>query len=98
MQTCSQCNTQAADQTQNCPNCQADLREFSIHATTLKRFQQNSRVLTVRVSVNGDACPACQAQQGTYPKHQAPVLPVEGCSGEYGCRCFYEPVLKEIYP
>jgi hypothetical protein len=25
-------------------------------------------------------------------------LPVEGCSHALGCRCFYQPVLDEIYP
>jgi hypothetical protein len=98
VQTCSRCNTQAPDNAQTCPNCLAKLSEFSTHAVALKRFQQNPRDLAVRVSVSDEACPACQAVQGTYPKDQAPLLPVEGCSGEQGCRCFYEPILKEIYP
>ena len=36
-----------------------------------------------------------------YAKQQRlldPTLPVEGCSHGLGCRCYYEPVLTEIYP
>ena len=98
MQTCSRCQTQAPDNADVCPNCQANLKEFSTHAAALKRFRENPRVSAVRVSVADDACPACQAAQGTYPKEEAPLLPTEGCSGAHGCRCFYEPVLSEIYP
>ncbi len=64
----------------------------------LKRFQENSRVRNVRLVVAHDACPACKNMEGTYDKNQAPNLPVEGCSHENGCRCFYEPMLDEIYP
>ena len=98
MQTCSRCDTQSPDTAQTCPNCQADLLEYSKTAVTLKHFQQNPRVLAINVAVQGDACPACQEIQGTYPKDKAPKLPVEGCSHENGCRCFYQPLLEEIFP
>ena len=98
MQTCSICQTQAADNALACPNCQADLKENSITAVALRRFRENPRVLSVRVSVAADAFPACQAVQGDYPKDRVPLLPVEGCSGSDGCCCFYEPVLSEVYP
>lgn len=98
MQTCSRCHTQAADNVEFCPNCQANLKEYSIHALTLKRFRENPRVSSVRISVAADACPACQGVQGSHPKNAVPLLPTEGCSGDHGCRCFYEPVLSEIYP
>ncbi|MCC6145962.1 MAG: hypothetical protein IT308_00185 [Anaerolineaceae bacterium] len=52
----------------------------------------------IRISVADNACPACQQVMGAYPKDQLPRLPVEGCSHPNGCRCFYDPVLNEIYP
>ena len=52
----------------------------------------------VRVLASRDSCPACRAMEGAYELNEAPQLPVEGCSHALGCRCFYEPVLEEIYP
>ncbi len=98
MQTCSICHSQSPDYALTCPNCQADLKENSSTAVALKRFRENPRVLSVRVAVAADACPACQDVQGDYPKDRVPTLPVEGCSGGSGCCCFYEPVLSEVYP
>ncbi len=98
MQTCSVCNVASPDTATHCVNCQADLTKLSKTAVALQRFQENPRVLHVIVSVADDACPACRAQQGAHPKDQAPRLPVEGCSHALGCRCFYQPVLADIYP
>lgn len=98
MQTCSLCHTQSVDSALICSQCQADLREYSETAVARKNFQENSRVTMIRVQVGVDACPACQEVRATYAKETVPTLPVEGCSCEYGCRCFYEPVLDEIYP
>jgi hypothetical protein len=81
-----------------CPTCQADLRQFSLTAVALRRFLDNPRVKNIRLVVAEDACPACAAAEGTYEKEKAPALPVEGCSELNGCRCFYEPMLDEIYP
>jgi len=64
----------------------------------LKRILANPRAIAIRLAVPEDACPVCRAVEGTYPKDQAPALPVEGCSEANGCRGFYEPVLDEIYP
>ena len=64
----------------------------------LKKFQQNERVRDVRLMVGADCCPVCAAHEGTYDKHEAPPLPIEGCSHPKGCRCFYEPMLTTIYP
>jgi len=64
----------------------------------LKKFQENPRVINVRLIVSADCCPACKSQEGTYNKDQAPLLPIEGCSHANGCRCFYEPMLNTIYP
>jgi len=98
VQTCSRCNIQSGDSLTICPNCGADLQELSITAVSLKRLRQNSRVLVIRLVIAADACPACQAVEGTYPKDKVPTLPVKGCSCGQGCTCFYEPMLNEIYP
>jgi hypothetical protein len=98
VQTCSRCQTQSPDTVEICPNCQAILLEFSTTNVSLKKFQNNTRVKAVRISVAADACPACQQAQGAYNKEKTPHLPVEGCSHENGCRCFYDPILDEIYP
>jgi hypothetical protein len=81
-----------------CPGCGADLREFSQASVALKTLQENPRVIYVRVSVAEDCCPACRQVEGAYAKETAPHLPVEGCSQNHGCRCFYQPVLEVIYP
>lgn len=98
MQTCSKCQKQSPDAAQTCPGCGADLAVFSKVAVARTEFQKNDRVSQIRVSVAGDCCPACAAAQGAYAKDQVPVLPVFGCSHGNGCRCYYEPVLTEIYP
>ncbi|MCI0519801.1 MAG: hypothetical protein L0Z70_06030 [Chloroflexi bacterium] len=98
MQTCTQCYAQSPDSAEHCGNCQADLKETSQTAVALKRFRSNSRVLHLRLVTSDDCCPACRQAEGYYPKDQAPALPVEGCSHPMGCRCFYEPMLTEIYP
>lgn len=98
MQNCSHCNNQVPDSTDTCPRCGADMKVYSTTAVTLRKFQENPRVNMVNVITHGDACPACQEIQGTYPKDQVPKLPVEGCSHENGCRCFYQPLLEEIFP
>jgi hypothetical protein len=67
-------------------------------ALARKKMQANDRVRLIRVSVAHDCCPACAAVQGAHPKDRVPVLPVPGCSHGLGCRCYYEPVLSEIYP
>ena len=98
MQTCGRCNTQSPDDVQMCPRCGSDLREYSHTALARARMQQNDRVSLIRISVADDCCPACAAVQGAHPKTTVPLLPVEGCSHGLGCRCYYEPVLTEIYP
>ncbi len=98
MQTCSKCNTQAADHVSSCPACGADLSIYSTSAVALRRFRDNPRVKHVRLVASAEACPACRAVSGTYPQDSAPALPVEGCSCPRGCTCFYEPMLDEIYP
>ncbi|MEW5870233.1 MAG: hypothetical protein AB1894_13230 [Chloroflexota bacterium] len=98
MQICSKCHTQSPDMVQVCPQCGADLDEFSETAVALKRMLANPRVNYVRISVADDCCPACRQAEGAYAKESVPKLPVEGCSHGLGCRCFYQPTLDEIYP
>ncbi len=98
MQTCHQCNAQSPDSALYCVNCNADLTEYSTTAVARKEFLANDRVRLVRVLVAADSCPVCQAIEGTYQKDAVPKLPVEGCSRESGCRCFYQPYLTTIFP
>jgi hypothetical protein len=98
VQTCSRCNVQTHDSMITCPNCHANLSDYSVASVTLKKFQTNPRVIGVRVSVPFGACSVCQGVRGTYPKDLAPILPVQGCSEDHGCCCFYEPILDQIYP
>lgn len=98
MQICSKCQAQSPDSALSCVQCNADLRLFSETAVVLKRIQDNPRISYVRIAVSHNCCPACREAQGAYAKDAAPKLPIEGCSHALGCRCFYEPVLEEIYP
>jgi len=98
MQTCSQCNAQSPDSALLCVNCSADLKELSTTAVARKEFESNQRVKYVRMLVGVDSCPACQSLEGTYEKDAVPILPLEGCSHELGCRCFYQPYLTTIFP
>ncbi len=98
MQTCSRCNTQSTDLVTTCPSCGADLTIYSTSAVALKQLQDNPRVKDVRLVVAANACPVCKEAAGTYAKNNVPALPVEGCSDPQGCRCFYEPMLLEIFP
>lgn len=98
MQICSVCHTQSTDSTVSCPKCNVDLSQFSEQAVALKKYQDNPRVQSLRVATFADCCPACRKVEGNYDKFEVPVLPVVGCSHENGCRCFYEPILTEIFP
>ena len=76
----------------------AQLDETYPPNAALIKFRENSRVRDVRLMTSADCCPVCASYEGTYNKNEAPPLPIEGCSHTKGCRCFYEPMLKEIYP
>lgn len=98
MQICSKCQAQSPDTVTVCQNCQADLKEWSTTAVSLKRMQENHRISYIRIAVAGDCCPACRQAEGAYAKESVPQLPIEGCSHALGCRCYYQPVLEHIYP
>ena len=76
----------------------ADTWETSPAAKSLERMIANPRIKYVVVVVPEDACPACQNLTGTYPKDQAPRLPIGECSHPLGCRSYYLPYLDEIFP
>jgi len=98
VQTCSVCHIQSPDSTLECPSCNVLLSETSEQAVALKKYQNNPRVQLLRVAVSANCCPACRKVEGNYEKHNTPTLPVVGCSHENGCRCFFEPILTEIFP
>ena len=98
MQTCSLCNASSSDQDTHCKNCNAVLSEHSTTAQALKRFNGNSRVTGVTVASSYDSCSYCYEQLGTYPVDKTPLLPHNSCSHSNGCRCFYIPVLNDIFP
>jgi len=75
-----------------------DPRAASNAVQALARLQANPRVKYIVLAVPADACPACRELAGTYPKEQAPHLPVDVCSHPLGCRAFYLPYLDEIFP
>lgn len=98
VQICSKCHTQVDDTVSICPECAAELSKWSTTAVALENIQSNPRIMYVRIAVANDCCPTCLEKEGAYSKVSVPELPIEGCSGKFGCRCFYQPVLEEIYP
>jgi len=98
MLTCAVCNSPIPDNASRCPTCGADLGRLMALTSALGRLQANPRVTMVRVSVADDCCPTCAAVQGAYPKEKVPLLPQGACSAPNGCRCYYEPVLNDVYP
>ena len=98
MQTCSICNASSPDEASQCKGCGAELDELSTTAHALTNFLENPRVRAVTISSSESACSYCHEQLGTYPVDAAPNLPHKGCSHTNGCRCFYIPVLTDIYP
>lgn len=76
----------------------ADQWASSEAAQMLAHLQANPRVKYIVLAVPADACPACQALAGTYPKEEVPHLPVGLCSHPLGCRSSYIPYLDEIFP
>ncbi len=98
MQICTRCSASSPDDAVHCANCSADLSQWSETSVALKQMQANPRVSAIRIFVQNDCCPQCQKAFGVYEKDKVPHLPVEGCSHANGCRCFYAPILNQIYP
>ncbi len=80
----------------DCPHCGAHLDLTPEQA--LEILRKNPAVKAIRIIVNRDACAACMYVEGTYPPDQVPLLPVPDCSHPLGCRCYYEPLLDDIFP
>jgi hypothetical protein len=59
---------------------------------------KNGLATKVRILVNHDSCPVCQAIEGAYEFDQVPEIPPEGCSRIGGCNAFYAPVLDRYGP
>lgn len=98
MQTCSLCIHQNVDTATECKFCDADLSQHSTASRARVTLQENPRVSRIRLIVADDACPACRELEGDYAKNDLPDLPTRGCSNPHTCRCFYEPMLVEVYP
>jgi hypothetical protein len=96
LQTCSLCNSLSPDMASHCISCNSDLSQNSTTSIARKKFQENTKVLYIRIMVSDDCCPACRESEGAYSKTEIPSLPIEGCSNPIGCRCFYQPFLDEL--
>jgi|GEM_PF-1704707 len=62
---------------------------------TLKQFAENEFVNKVEIMCQDDSCRKCKAVAGKrYPLKKAPLIPIDGCTHESGCRCCYAPVVE----
>jgi hypothetical protein len=68
------------------------------HTKAFTKIRDGGIATKVRILINDDSCPVCQAMAGAYEFDEAPELPHEGCSHPNGCRCFYAPVLDRRGP
>ena len=85
----------------NEPRSEADIRfekSAAEHKKMLTKIRDGGVATGVRIIGSHDSCPACKAIHGAYQFDEVPVLPIEGCSHHYGCRCHYEPVLDRRGP
>jgi len=67
------------------------------HQRTLEKIK-GGLATRVRVLVPQEACPVCRSIEGAYDFDDAPPLPPEGCTCEFGCRAYYAPVLDRFGP
>ncbi len=92
---CLHCLKPVSVPTGDCPHCGAHLDLTPKEA--LEVLRRNPAVKAIRVLVHADACAACRYQEGTYAPDAVPLLPVPECSHGQ-CRCYYEPLLDDIFP
>jgi hypothetical protein len=60
----------------------------------LQRYSEQEFVNKVEIMCLDDSCQKCKAVAGRrYTLKNAPLLPVDGCTHENGCRCCYTPVV-----
>jgi len=80
------------------------LRQFALVASIvigkkrsreeLRSYAEQEFVNKVEIMCNDDSCRRCKAAAGRrYLLKKAPLLPVDGCTHENGCRCCYTPVV-----
>ena len=60
----------------------------------LQGYSEQEFVTRVEIMCNDDSCQACKAAaKRKYTLKNAPLLPVDGCTHENGCRCCYTPIV-----
>lgn len=59
----------------------------------LKGYSENECITRVEIMCNDDSCQKCKAAAGEYLLKEAPLLPIDGCTNEDGCRCSYNSVV-----
>jgi hypothetical protein len=60
---------------------------------TLQGYRENECITGVEIMCNDDSCRKCKAAAGEYLLKEAPLLPIDGCTNEDGCRCSYNSVV-----
>ena len=80
------------------PRLENDAAARMILFATLKKdnlaeHRRSSVVKAIKISAAPDACEACKALVGVYPKDNVPELPNPACTNPMGCRCTYIPVI-----
>ena len=62
---------------------------------TLKGYSENEFITRVEIMCQDDSCRACKAAaRRTYPLNKAPLIPIDGCTHENGCRCCYTSIVE----
>lgn len=59
----------------------------------LKNYAEMEFVTRVEILCNDDSCRACKAAARKYLIKNAPLIPLNGCTHENGCRCCYSPIV-----
>lgn len=60
----------------------------------LRGYSEQEFVTRVEIMCNDDSCRACKAAaKRKYTLENAPLLPIDGCTHENGCRCCYTPIV-----
>ncbi len=73
----------------------ADAVEKERSRRVLKDYSENEFITRVEIMCQDDSCRVCKAvAKRTYPLNKAPLIPIDGCTNESGCRCCYTPVVE----
>jgi len=61
----------------------------------LKGYSEDEFITRVEIMCLDDSCRVCKAvAKRTYPLNKAPLIPIDGCTHESGCRCCYTPIVE----